>query len=100
MGEIDKIGNIVAEDIVTCKNFNNHLDEIVDNELYQVNTLESHSQQKPQNKEDAETSVDVYAEINKKKEISHDIPMNPGNLYHVDVNGDTYTLVYKKEAEY
>ena len=88
--------NILAEATVTSQEFNDHLDIMVDNELYQATTSEDRSQQKAQNKEYVETSVDVYAEVHKIKEINNDHPINPGDLSHVDVNGDIYTLVNKE----
>ena len=100
MGENERIENILAEDAVTSQEFNDHLDIMMDNELYQATTSVDRSQQKAQNKEYADASGAVYAEVNKIKEINNDHPMNPGDSSHVDVNGDIYTLVDKEQAKY
>ena len=96
----ERMGNILVKDTVTSQEFNDHLDIAAGNELYQATTSVNLSQQKAQNKEDAETSVAVYTEINEIKEINNDHPMNPGDSSHVEVNGDIYTLVNKEEAIY
>ena len=53
---------------IQLQNFNDQLDKIVDNELYQTTSSVDRFQQKAENKEYAVTSVAVFADVNKKKE--------------------------------
>ena len=98
LNENERLENIHPEDTITSQKFNDHLDMMVDNELYQATTSEDRSQLKAQNKECADASGDVYAEVNKIKERNNDHPMNPGDSSHVEVNGDIHTLVNKEET--
>ena len=98
LSENERLENILAEDTVTSQKFNDHLDILVDNVLYQATTSVDRSQQKAQNNEYADASGAVYAEVNEIKEINNNHPMNPGDSSHVEVNGDIHTLVNKEEA--
>ena len=96
----ETIEKTFVENTLKWKKFNDRFDMIVDNEFYQETTSNDQSQQKAQIKKYAETSGAVYEEVNKKKEISKDLSMDPGNSSNVDINGDTYALVDNEEAKY